>query len=146
MSSSRHTLRSAHRTKKLGFESLESRQLLSVNITTADAKQLLDRAVVADARNDAIIAIVDRNGTIHGVRVESGVSITDPDTLVFAIDGAVAKARTAAYFSNNAGPGTALTSRTIRQISQSTVTQREVQANPNSNETDPTKQGPGFVA
>jgi uncharacterized protein GlcG (DUF336 family) len=139
----RNSLRPARR---LGFESLEQRAMLSVTATTADVKQLLDRAVVASARNDAIIAVVDRNGTILGVRVESGVTIADPATLDFDIDGAIAKARTAAYFSNNAGPGTALTSRTIRQISQTTITQREVQANPNSNETDPTKQGPGFIA
>ena len=42
--------------------------------------------------NGAIIAVVDRNGTILGVRVESGVSpqITgDTTNLVFAVDGAV---------------------------------------------------------
>src|SRR6185295_15567151 len=119
----------------LQFESLEKREMMSVTplITKANAKQLLDRAVVASAQNDAIIAIVDRNGTILGVRVESGVSISDAATLRFAIDGAIAKARTAAYFSNDAA---ALTSRTIRQISQTTITQREVQSNPNITETD----------
>jgi len=134
---------SALRRAKLGFEKLETRQLLTANITTADVDQLLRRAVAASASNDAIIAIVDRNGTILGVQAESGVPIADPDTLYFAIDGAVAEARTAAYFSNNQAP---LTSRTIRFISQSTITQREVQANPNPNETDPTLEGPGYVA
>ena len=132
----------ALRCAELGFERLESRQLLTANITTADVDQLLRRATAASASNDAIIAVVDRNGTILGVQAESGVPITDPDTLYFAIDGAIAEARTAAYFSNNTAP---LTSRTIRFISQSTITQREVQANPNPNETDPTLQGPGFV-
>jgi len=133
--------------RKLAFESLESRQLLAAVVTPAEAKQLLDRAVVANQRNDAIIAIVDRSGNILGVRVESGVNpavLSNPATLDFAIDGAIAEARTAAFFSNNSGPGTALTSRTIRQISQTTITQREVQANPNSS--DPTIVGPGYVA
>jgi uncharacterized protein GlcG (DUF336 family) len=147
MSKSRRPLRKNSK-RQLQFESLEKRELLSAspNITKTNAAQLLDRAVVASARNDAIIAVVDRNGTILGVRVESGVPISDPATLSFAIDGAVAKARTAAYFSNDAGPGTALTTRTIRQISQTTITQREVQSNPNAAETDPTKQGPGYIA
>jgi uncharacterized protein GlcG (DUF336 family) len=64
-----------------------------------------------------------------------------PADLGFAIDGAVAKARTGAFFSNNQA---ILTSRTVSHISQSTVTQREMQANPAS--ADPTKQGPGYVA
>src|SRR5262249_15223483 len=51
---------------------------------------------------------------------------------------------TAAYFSNDTGA--ALTSRTIRQISQTTITQREVQSNPNATETNPRKKGPGYVA
>ena len=119
--------------KKLGFESLEPRALLSlppaapdpnVVATPAEVDQLLRRAVAASRRTDAIIAVVDRNGTILGVQVESGVPISDQATLDFAIDGAVSEARTAAFFSNNGGPGTALTSRTIRQISQSTVTQQ----------------------
>ena len=60
-----------------------------------------------------------------GVRVESGVSpdITGNTTnLVFAVDGAVSLARTGAYFANDTAP---LTSRTIQQISQTTITQRE---------------------
>ena len=112
-------------------------------ITESDVELLLSRAAQATASNDAIIAIVDRGGHILGVHVEQGVldTITDTDTLVFAIDGAVAKARTAAFFSNNQAP---LTSRTVRFISQSTVTQREVQSNPNV--TVETLRGPGFVA
>lgn len=110
-------------------------------IAAADVKTFLDRAAAATSRNDAIIAIVDRNGTILGVRVEGGVPAMNAATLAFAIDGAVAKARTAAFFSNDQAP---LTSRTVRFISQSTVTQREVQSNPNA--ADPTVKGPGFVA
>ena len=72
---------------------------------------------------------------VLGVRVEAGVApaITgDTETLVFAIDGAVAKARTGAFFGNNQAP---LTSRTIQFISQSTMTQREVE----STRTSPTR-------
>lgn len=112
-------------------------------LSAADVDQLLDRATRATARTDAIIAIVDRRGRILGVHAEQGVldAIPNTETLVFAIDGAVAKARTAAFFSNNEA---ALTSRTVRFISQSTVTQREVEANPNS--LDDMIRGPGFVA
>src|SRR6476469_9973681 len=52
---------------------------------------LFDRASVATASNDGIIAVVDRAGNILGVHVESGVSTAitgDPDKLAFAIDGA----------------------------------------------------------
>lgn len=154
----RSTSRCTSRPAKLGFERLETRQLLSLpaaapdpslTLTTGDVDLLLRRAVAASARNDAIIAIVDRSGTILGVQVESGVPITDPNTLYYAIDGAIAEARTGAFFSSNGLPGKTpieLTSRTIRQISQSTITQREVQANPDPSETDPTLQGPGWVA
>ncbi len=148
--------------RKLQFERLETRTMLSLPAaapdppgfaTAAEVDQLLRRAVAASSRTDAIIAVVDRNGTILGVNVEPGVSLTNPNNLDFAIDGAVAEARTAAFFANNGNPTskaatspTALTSRTIRQISQTTITQREVQSNPDISETDPTKQGPGFVA
>ncbi|MFM8474265.1 MAG: matrixin family metalloprotease [Planctomycetaceae bacterium] len=121
--------------------------LLDPQLKAAEVKQLLDRASAATASNDAIIAVVDRNGRILGVRVEDGVAAADAETLAFMVDGAVAKARTAAMFSSgdlnlqSRGP---LTSRTIRFISQSTVTQREVQSNPNS--LDPVVRGPGFVA
>ncbi len=113
-------------------------------ITAADVDVLLDRASAASSSTDAIIAIVDRTGRILGVRVESGVSAAlqgDPERLAFAIDGAVAKARTAAFFSNNEAP---LTSRTIRYISQSTMTQREVESW--SGSAEPRYYGPGFVA
>lgn len=116
-------------------------------LTTAEVGTLLDRASAATPSNDAIIAVVDREGTILGVRTESGVSAPDNQTLAFMIDGAVAKARTAAMFSNgdpSAGTVGPLTSRTIRFLSQTTITQREVESNPNSS--DPAVQGPGFVA
>ena len=80
---------------------------------------------------------------------------------MFAIDGAVAKARSAAFFSNGDpanGTLAPLTSRLVQFLSQSTVTQREVESNPNA-EIDPvtglrtvadvnasTTFGPGFVA
>lgn len=112
-------------------------------LSSADVATLLDRASVATPSNDAIIAIVDRNGTILGVRAEQDVlnTITDPATLAFAIDGAISKARSAAFFANDTAP---ITSRTLQTISQSTIIQREVEANPNS--TDPTIDGPGFVS
>ena len=128
---------------------------LSSLITDSDVEQLLSRAAAASNSQDAIIAIVDRAGRILGVRVEQFVAPaiqSDVAKRVFAIDGAVAKARTAAFFSNNAAP---LTSRTIRFISQSTITQREVESNPtapiDSNpfldaDQSSTKYGPGFVA
>lgn len=158
-------------------ECLECRQLLAVTqISAAEVELLLNRAAVATSSEDAIIAVVDRGGRILGVRVEEDVLlaygslvsadgvINDPAeeaTLVFAIDGAVAKARTAAFFANGTAdsridPETGadpagdmptvgpLTSRTIRNISQSTITQREMQSNPN--ESDLTIRGPGYVA
>jgi uncharacterized protein GlcG (DUF336 family) len=119
-------------------------------LTAADVEFLLKRAAAASASEDAIIAIVDRNGRILGVRAEADVlaTIADEATLVFAIDGAVAKARTAALFANGDGDGGVgpLTSRTVRFISQSTVTQREVESNPNDPDPDSTTRGPGFVA
>ncbi len=110
------------------------------------------------------------NGIIDGIDALSNLgngngvidSGTDEErTLVYAIDGAVAKARTAAFFANGTAdarinPETGadpaglqatvgpLTSRTIRNISQTTITQREMQSNPNSAEL--TVRGPGFVA
>ena len=128
----------------VGYDPSSSNNLL----TTTDVQALLQRAAAAVNRNDAIIAVVDRNGTILGVRVESGVSsqvTANPTNRVFAIDGAISLARTGAYFGNNQAP---LTSRTIQEISQTTMTQREVQSNPdvptlNGNST---LYGPGFVA
>jgi uncharacterized protein GlcG (DUF336 family) len=107
---------------------------------------LLERAAAAAARNDAVIAVVDRNGTILGVRVEAGVSpaITgNPEKLTFAIDGAVSEARTGAFFANNQAP---LTARTVEFISQSSITQREVDSDPNVTDPNSTVAGPGFVA
>jgi uncharacterized protein GlcG (DUF336 family) len=115
-------------------------------ITEEDVKAFLKRGAAASASEDAIIAIVDRGGRILGVRAEQKVLdqfAGNAEGLVFAIDGAVAKARTAAFFSNNEAP---LTSRTIRFISQSTVTQREVQSNPNDPDPASPLRGPGFVA
>ncbi|MDB5390690.1 MAG: uncharacterized protein JWM11_6336, partial [Planctomycetaceae bacterium] len=112
-------------------------------LSTGDVQTLLQRASEATPSNDAIIAVVDRQGNILGVRTESGVPITDTNTLVFAIDGAVAEARTAAFFSSDQGP---LTSRTVQFISQSTITQREVESNPSITDMTSTVAGPGFVA
>lgn len=119
---------------------------LDAVLKTDEVTKLLQRASMATPSNDAIIAIVDRAGQILGVRAESDVLATyagRTEDLVFAIDGAVAKARTAAFFSNNQAP---LTSRTVRFISQSTVTQREVESNPNLLDKDSVWRGPGFVA
>ncbi len=121
--------------EKLGAPSL---------INESEVQTLLQRASQASSSQDAIIAVVDRAGRILGVRVEAGVSAalqSDSAKLAFAIDGAVAKARTAAFFSSNSAP---LTSRTIRFISQSTITQREVESSPGN--LDPLYKGPGFVA
>lgn len=113
-------------------------------LTTDDVETLLSRASQATKSNNAIIAVVDRAGRILGVRVEQAVSeaITQNDEILsFAIDGAVAKARTAAFFSSNGAP---LTSRTVRFISQSTITQREVESSPTNS--DARYKGPGLVA
>ncbi len=113
-------------------------------LNAAEVDTLLTRASMATPSNDGIIAVVDRSGRILGVHVEDGVSAAfagRPKQLAFAIDGAVAKARTAAFFSSNAAP---LTSRTVRFISQSTMTQREVQSSPTN--ADQRFRGPGFVA
>ena len=117
-------------------------------LTEQDVSALLQRAAAAAGVNNAIIAVVDRNGTILGVRVESGVSTEITNNTVnkvFAIDGAVSLARTGAYFGNDQAP---LTSRTIQEISQTTVTQREVKSNPDvpSDNGNSTLYGPGFVA
>ena len=123
-------------------------------ITAADALQLMKRAEAASNTNQAIIAVVDRNGTILGVREEQGVlntfageaapgSAAYNQLNVFAIDGAVAEARTAALFSSGAQ---ALTSRTVQEISQSTITQREVQSNSDIMDPTSTVAGPGLVA
>jgi len=115
-------------------------------LSASDVDALIKRAAAASASNDAIIAVVDRGGRILGVRVEGGVdpAITgNTEKEVFAIDGAVALARTGAFFGNNQAP---LTSRTIQFISQSTVTQREVESDPSIADPNSTLRGPGFVA
>lgn len=115
-------------------------------LTAAEVDTLIKRAAGASVSTDGIIAVVDRNGQILGVRVEGGVdpAITANNlTLTFAADGAVSEARTAAFFANNNAP---LTSRTVQFISQSTITEREVNSNPNVPDHNSTLYGPGFVA
>jgi uncharacterized protein GlcG (DUF336 family) len=117
-----------------------------VVLTKDQVNTLLERAAAATASDNAIVAVVDRNGSILGVRVEGNVdpAITgNTANLVFAIDGAVSEARTAAFFANNTAP---LTSRTVQYISQSTITQREVQSNPDIPDKTSPLWGPGFVA
>ncbi len=117
-----------------------------VTLSKVQVQTLLERAAAATASDDAIVAVVDRAGNILGVRVEGNVSpvITgNPNLLDFSVDGAVALARTGAFFSSNSVP---LTSRAVRFISQSSITQRMVDSsfyvtNPNSPD-----YGPGFVA
>ena len=143
---------------RLTYDVLDRRDLPSLiasqqtltppTLTQAEVGQLLSRAAAATASDDAIIAVVDRNGTILGVRVEGNVNAAfqTPGALQdFAIDGAVAEARTGAMFANDTAP---LTSRTIQEISQSTITQREVEANPNLAAVPVTSplSGPGLVA
>jgi uncharacterized protein GlcG (DUF336 family) len=115
-------------------------------LSADEVNTLLRRAAAASASSDAIIAVVDRNGRILGVRVEGGVApdiTTNPDNLVFAIDGAVAKARTGAFFANNQAP---LTSRTVQSLSQSPFTERQINSNPSITDPNSTLRGPGFVA
>ncbi|MDF1843957.1 MAG: dockerin type I domain-containing protein [Rubripirellula sp.] len=131
---------------RLGLDPSDLTKPSANEINSADVQALLDRASAATTSDDAIIAVVDRNGTILGVRVESGVSsnltgVGKEKALAFAIDGAIAKARTAAFFSNTAAP---LTSRTIRSLSQTTITQRVVESSPVA--TTQEFVGPGLVA
>jgi uncharacterized protein GlcG (DUF336 family) len=117
-----------------------------VTINTSEVNALLSRAAAATSSDDGIVAVVDRSGRILGVRVEGNVSpaITgNTEKLVFAIDGAVAEARTGAFFGNNQAP---LTSRTIQDISQTTITQREAESDPNITDPNSTLRGPGLVA
>jgi uncharacterized protein GlcG (DUF336 family) len=120
--------------------------VVDTTLTAVEVGQLLRRAAAASASNDAIIAVVDRGGNVLGVRVEAGVSpaiTTSPERLTFAVDGALAEARSAAFFSTDAA---ALTSRTVQFISQSTITQREVESDPNVTDPNSPLRGPGFVA
>jgi uncharacterized protein GlcG (DUF336 family) len=129
------------------LERLETRDAPAGDLLTpTDVQALIQRAEAASASNDAIVAVVDRGGRVLGVSVENGVSpaITgNTGSLVFAIDGALALARTGAFFSSNQAP---LTSRTIQFISQTTITAREVNSNPNITDTASKGRGPGFVA
>jgi uncharacterized protein GlcG (DUF336 family) len=126
-----------------GAEQLETRSMMAADqpqdqLTAVEVGALLDRASAATPSQTAIFAVVDRTGQILGVRTEANVNTSD---LSFAINGAIAKARSAVFFSSGQG---ILTSRTVGYLSQSTITQREVQANPTS--TDEQIRGPGFVA
>jgi len=129
----------------VGGTAIDTATMLS-QLRPAEVDALLKRATAADPFNNAIIAVVDRGGRVLGVRVENGVSpaITgDPNKLVFAVDGALSEARTAAFFANNQAP---LTSRTIQDLSQSTITQREIQSDPSFTDVNSPDRGPGFVA
>ncbi len=160
----------------------EMRAMMFPELTAVEVTTLLSRASAATVSEDAIIAVVDRGGTILGVHVEAQVirDINDPtnmaiaagfgavgngnnviDTdaerraLAFFAEGAVAKARTAAFFSNGdptnideqspTGTRAPLTSRLVRFISQTTITQREVEGI-SSLDAPETLRGPGYVA
>jgi uncharacterized protein GlcG (DUF336 family) len=115
-------------------------------LTPSEVNTLLLRASAADPTNSAIIAVVDRGGRVLGVRVEDGVSTditNNADNLVFAVDGALAEARTGAFFASDQAP---LTSRTIENLSQTTITQREAESNPSISDPNSTLRGPGYVA
>ncbi len=115
-------------------------------LQAGDVVAILQRAAAATRGDDAIVAVVDRGGRVLGVRVEGNVApqITgDFATLTFAVDGALAEARTAAFFANDTAP---LTSRTVQFISQSTVTQREVDSLPSVTDPSSPLRGPGLVA
>lgn len=117
----------------------------NITITAEEVGILLRRAVAATASNDGIAVIVDRSGRILGVAVENGVNpalLADANLATFAIDGAVAKARTGGLFGNNQAP---LTSRTIQYISQSTLSEREVNSYPFITDENSTLRGPGYV-
>lgn len=145
-------------------------------LTGGEVELLLRRASSATTSQDAVIAVVDRGGTILGVQAEQGVINTidtsvqfggdnngaintagEQQAFAFFVEGAVAKARTAAFFSNGdptnvdqfspGGTLAPLTSRLVRFISQTTITQREVQARATVDANfDATQRGPGFVA
>ncbi len=147
--------------RQLRLEPLEPRLVMSVTnladpaLLPNQVQLLLERASAAAVNppfpssptaktQPAIIAVVDRDGDILGVRVENGVVFSSTAEEVFAIDGAVAEARTAALFSSDFPNGSPLSSRAIQFISQSTITQREVDSSPESS--SPTTEGPGYVA
>jgi uncharacterized protein GlcG (DUF336 family) len=118
---------------------------------------ILQRATAATRSTDGVMAIVDRSGRILGVRLEQSVIDflntlpNDPDNprpgertfmRTFFIDGAVAEARTAAFLANNQAP---LTSRTFQTTSETTLTQREIEAYPSITDPTSTLRGPGFI-
>ena len=130
----------------------------TVVITKSEVDTILQRATAATPSTDGVIAIVDRTGRILGVRIEDSTQAylnslpLDPAhpgpgersfMTTFFIDGAVAEARTAAFIGNNQAP---LTSRTFQTTSQTTVTQREIEAYPSITDPNSTLRGPGFVA
>ncbi len=126
--------------------SQEMAQLKPPLLADSDVQAVLQRAAAATKSDDAIVAVVDRNGTILGVSVEKNVSTAitgNQEKLDFSIDGAVALARTAAFFASDQAP---LTSRTIHDVSLSTMTQREVESDPNITDPNSPARGPGFVA
>jgi uncharacterized protein GlcG (DUF336 family) len=142
------------------IESLETRELLSLGtllpvgtppaaeptLTQQDVQTLLDRAARLTPGDNAIVTIVDRGGNLLGVRVEGNVSTAitgNTEKLVYSVDGSLAEARTGAFFASNQGP---LTSRTVQDIAQSTITQSEVQSDPNITDPNSPLRGPGFVA
>jgi uncharacterized protein GlcG (DUF336 family) len=117
-----------------------------LTLTTVQVQTLLQRGAAATSSDNAIVAVVDRAGNILGVRVEGNVSAAvtgSTNILDFSIDGAVSLARTGAFFSSNSDP---LTSRTIQFISQSTITQREVNSYTFISNPSSSVGGPGFVA
>ena len=119
---------------------------ITAQLSPAEVNTLLMRATAADPTNGAIIAVVDRGGRVLGVRVDDGVSpdiTNNPGNLVFAVDGALAEARTGAFFASDQAP---LTSRTVENLSQSTMTQREIQSDPSITDPNSPLRGPGFVA
>jgi uncharacterized protein GlcG (DUF336 family) len=120
---------------------------LTTLLTTSEVNTLLQRASAATANaNQAIVAILDRGGRLLGVRVGSDVSTAitgNPANLVFAIDGAMAEARTGAFFANDDAP---LTSYTVQQLSETTITEQEVNSNPSITDPNSTLRGPGYVA
>ncbi len=147
-------------------------------LSSEEVERLLRRASAATASDDAVIAVVDRAGSILGVLAEDGVirnindstntasfgngnmlidNQTEREAFSFFVEGAVAKARTAALFSNGdptnqdafspGGTLAPLTSRLVRFISQTTITQREVEGRATVREDfDDTLRGPGYVA
>jgi uncharacterized protein GlcG (DUF336 family) len=140
-----HALRSGATDAQIVTNLITSDEYAPGNLTADQAQQLLNRAAVSTKYNNAVIAVVDRNGTLLGVQIEAGLSpkiLSDTILKTFAIDGALAEARTGAYFATNAP----LTSRTVQFISQSTMTQREVMSNPDIANQSSTFYGPGFVA